>query len=86
MDVTWYSSEHPHVRQVGVHEAGEGEVDQPVDPAVRQRGLGALARQDVHPGALAARLHQGQDLTATWHGRSMARTGPRRTPLLGCAP
>ena len=62
---------HPHVGQVGVHEPREGEVDQPVHPAVRQRGLGPLAREHVHPGPLAPGLHQGQHLTASWHGRSM---------------
>ena len=56
---------HPHVGEVGVHQPREGEVDQPVHPAVRQRGLGPLARQHVHPGPLAPGLHQGKHLTAS---------------------
>ena len=61
--------------EVCVHHRGQGEVDEPVHTAVRQGGLGALPGQHVHAGALPARLDQGQHLTASWHGRSMAR-GP----------
>ena len=66
----------PTRRQVGVHEAGEREVDQPVHPAERQRGLGPLAGEHVHPPALSAGLHQRQHLTSSCH-RALLVLRPR---------
>ena len=49
--------DHPHVRQVRVHQVRHRDVDQPVGPGHRQRGLDPVLRQGLQPGALSP----GQD-------------------------
>ena len=56
-----------HVRDVRVHAVRQGEVDDPVLAAERDRGLGALLRQDREPLALAARKDHRHGLL---HARS----------------
>ena len=85
MEVTWYSSDTQTSTQVGVHQRREREVDQPVDAAVRQRGLGTLAGEHVHPPALTARLDQGQDLTSSCHRALLVPGSAGGSPRVSCA-
>jgi hypothetical protein len=47
--------QHDHLAVLGVDDVGQGEVDQPVDPAVGHRGFGSVGGQRHQPLALATR-------------------------------
>ncbi len=61
----------PDVVDAAVREVRQREVDEPVDAGERQRRLGPLAREDVHPAAGAAGLDDGEHAvtahSASWH-------------------
>ena len=53
---------HQDIRRIyaGVHQVAENEIDNPVAPSERNRGLGPLFRQRIKTGAFAARKNKGQ--------------------------
>lgn len=71
----------PHVRDAAVAEVAQCEVDELVAAGEGEGGLGALTREDVHPGALTTRLDDPDDLRDAGEGDD-ARHTQIRTHLM----
>ncbi len=52
--------QHRHLEEAGVDEAGQGEVDEAVDPAERHRRLGPVGGERHQPLALTAGEHDAE--------------------------
>jgi hypothetical protein len=58
-----------------VHQVGQHEVDEPVDPGERHGGLGPVGRQGHQPLALSTGQDDGQDSLTLRHGAHATRYG-----------
>jgi len=78
--------EHDDLEVTGVHDVGEREVDEAIDPAERHRRLGAVARQRHQPLSLPTGQDDCEHLRSTaavCHAHTLLRSGSVVQPLSG---
>ena len=76
--------QHDDLEVAGVHDVGQGEVDQPVDPAERHRRFGTVGGERHQPLALPAGKHDREHFLAgrgVTHETNLVATGDRGRPL-----
>ena len=73
----------PDVGDAAVRQVGQGDVDELVAAAERQGRLGALAGEDVHPGALPPGLDDRQHLRRRPHAATVPHGARANPPRVG---
>jgi hypothetical protein len=76
--------EHRDLPDLGVHQVGQDEVDEPVVAAEGHRRLGPVLRQGGQPLALTAGQDDAENPRTATHGSQRIRCSPRA--LQNCAP